>query len=85
MDADKLPGHVLLDLWHVNGPTFVGDTWGEEPGGWVFGSGFPVQTPEATMLQLVAAPLDNAARSRIAWGKRRGDRPVTGCRHPELP
>ncbi|MFD4959097.1 amidohydrolase family protein [Microbacterium sp. NPDC058389] len=66
--GDALPAHVLLDLWHVNGPTFVGDTWGEEPGRWLFGSGFPVQTPEATMLQLVAAQLDDPARARIAWG-----------------
>lgn len=66
--GDDVPGHVRLDLWHVNGPTFVGDTWGESPGRWVFGSGFPVQVPEATMLQVVAAGLDDAARARIAAG-----------------
>jgi len=66
--GDAVPAHVLLDLWHVNGPAFVGDTWGEEPGRWVFGSGFPVQTPEATMLQLATAALDDATRARIAWG-----------------
>ncbi|GAA5207102.1 amidohydrolase family protein [Microbacterium kyungheense] len=66
--GDEVPAHVLLDLWHVNGPTFVGDTWGSEPERWVFGSGFPVQTPEATMLQIVAAELDEAARARIVRG-----------------
>jgi predicted TIM-barrel fold metal-dependent hydrolase len=66
--GDDVPSHVRLDLWHVNGPTFVGDSWAADPGRWLFGSGFPVQTPEATMLQLVVAALDDGARARIAGG-----------------
>ncbi len=66
--GDDVPGHVLMDLWHVNGPTFVADRWGDDPGRWVFGSGFPVQTPEATMLQLMVAKLDDEPRRRIAGG-----------------
>jgi predicted TIM-barrel fold metal-dependent hydrolase len=55
--GDTVPPSIHLDLWHVNGPTHVADRLGDEPGRWVFGSGFPVQTPEATMLQLTAAAL----------------------------
>ncbi|MBW1641163.1 hypothetical protein G3H63_19060 [Microbacterium resistens] len=66
--GDDLPAHVHLDLWHVNGPTFVADALAEEPGRWVFGSGFPIQTPEATMLQLAAAALPPEDLRRITSG-----------------
>ncbi|MFE6996254.1 hypothetical protein ACFVAE_09880 [Microbacterium sp. NPDC057659] len=66
--GDDVPSHVLLDLWHVNGPTFVGDTWGDDPGRWVFGSGFPVQAAEPTALQIAAASITDDARRRIAAG-----------------
>jgi hypothetical protein len=46
----EFPPGLLADLWHVNGPLNYGDAL--EPKQWVFGSGFPVQTAEATALQL---------------------------------
>ena len=55
--ADDVPAGVRLDIWHVNGPTGVADGFADHPGRWVFGSGYPVQTPEATMLQLMASDL----------------------------
>ena len=65
--GDAVPPQVRLDLWHVNGPTFVGDRLGDDPGRWVFGSGYPVQTPEATMLQLTASGLpDDALHAIVA-------------------
>ena len=53
--ADEVPPSVRLDLWHVNGPTGVADRL--DSARWVFGSGAPVQTPEATILQLMASGL----------------------------
>lgn len=61
--GDDVPPAVRLDLWHVNGPTGVAD--GLDPQRWVFGSGFPVQTPEATMLQLMASGLSDEALRTI--------------------
>jgi predicted TIM-barrel fold metal-dependent hydrolase len=55
--GDRVPRQVRLDLWHVNGPTHVVDQFGDDPDRWLFGSGFPVQTPEATALQLAASTL----------------------------
>lgn len=55
--GDHVPRQVRLDLWHMNGPTHVADGLGNDPGRWVFGSGFPIQTPEATALQLAASTL----------------------------
>ena len=63
--GDAVPPRVRLDLWHVNGPTFVADRLGDDPGRWVFGSGYPVQTPEATMLQLTASGLPEEALHAI--------------------
>lgn len=63
--GDAVPPSVRLDLWHVNGPTGVADRLAAEPGRWAFGSGYPVQTPEATMLQLMASPLSSAQLSAI--------------------
>ncbi|MGP6178254.1 hypothetical protein ACTU6U_13255 [Microbacterium sp. A196] len=53
--SDAVPETVRLDLWHVNGPTGIVDRL--DPARWVFGSGLPVQTPEATMLQMMASDL----------------------------
>jgi len=53
----QVPPDVLLDLWHVNGPNQVADALAQNPARWVFGSGFPVQAPEPTMLQLAASTL----------------------------
>jgi len=53
----QVPPGVLLDLWHMNGPNHVADALAQEPARWVFGSGFPVQAPEPTMLQLAASTL----------------------------
>lgn len=55
--GDDAPESMVLDLWHVNGPTHVADRLGDDPERWVFGSGFPVQAPEATALQLAASAL----------------------------
>lgn len=55
--GDRVPPQFRLDLWHVNGPTHVADEFAADPSRWVFGSGFPVQTPEATALQLAASLL----------------------------
>ena len=65
LSGDELD-RVVLDLWHVNGPFRVFDALAAEPDRWVFGSGFPVQTPEATMLQLAASDLPAEIRRRIA-------------------
>lgn len=51
--APTTPHGLLTDLWHMNGPLDSEDTL--EPSQWVFGSGFPTQTAEATALQLAAS------------------------------
>lgn len=66
--GDAVPPGVRLDLWHVNGPTKVADRLGDDRGRWVFGSGFPVQTPESTMLQLMASTLPGQALHAIVAG-----------------
>ena len=63
--GDDAPEWLRLDLWHVNGPTHVADTLGDDPERWVFGSAFPVQTPEATALQLAASALSRGALRAI--------------------
>jgi predicted TIM-barrel fold metal-dependent hydrolase len=55
--GDAAPQWLKLDLWHVNGPTAVADGLGDDHERWVFGSGFPVQAPESTALQLASAAL----------------------------
>jgi len=67
LDDIALP-HTFLDLWHVNGPLNIVDALGTEDGRWVFGSGYPVQTPEASMLQLTASSLAAAELDAIASG-----------------
>ena len=69
--GDRTPASVRLDLWHVNGPTHVADGFGDDPERWVFGSGFPVQTPEATALQLAASSLTPDALRAITSGNAR--------------
>lgn len=66
--GDAAPAWLRLDLWHVNGPTHVADLLGDDPERWVFGSGFPVQSPEATALQLAASALSPAALRAITSG-----------------
>lgn len=66
--GDAAPEWLRLDLWHVNGPTAVADGLGVDPERWVFGSGFPVQTPEATALQLAASALPDHALRAITSG-----------------
>ncbi|MEU4014025.1 amidohydrolase family protein [Microbacterium sp. NPDC028030] len=66
--GDAAPERVRLDLWHVNGPTHVADRLAEDPQRWVFGSGFPVQTPEATALQLAASALPAETLRAITSG-----------------
>ncbi|APZ33357.1 hypothetical protein BOH66_02985 [Microbacterium aurum] len=66
--ADDVPAWVRFDLWHVNGPLGVAKLLGEDPGRWVFGSGFPVQEPVPTALQLAASGLDDAALAAITRG-----------------
>lgn len=66
--GDDAPSAVRLDLWHVNGPTHVADGLARDPGRWVFGSGYPVQTPEATMLQLAASALSGDVRGKVCSG-----------------
>jgi len=66
--GDAAPEWLRLDLWHVNGPTRVADRLGDDPERWAFGSAFPVQTPEATALQLAASALSPAALSAITSG-----------------
>jgi len=55
--GDDIPPGVRLDLWHLNGPTGVLDEVGAHGDRWVFGSGYPIQAPEPTMLQLTASHL----------------------------
>lgn len=64
--ADSPTSDVFLDLWHINGPFRVADLLGDESERWVFGSGFPIQTPEATILQLAASDLSGRQRAAIA-------------------
>ncbi|MFK3677147.1 amidohydrolase family protein [Microbacterium sp. NPDC090218] len=66
--GDSAPRGLRLDLWHVNGPTHVADRLGDDPERWVFGSAFPVQTPEATALQLAASSLSAEALRAITSG-----------------
>lgn len=66
--GDDLPPTVRLDMWHVNGPTHVADRLGGEPRRWTFGSGYPIQAPEPTMLQLIASGLDGEVKRAIAGG-----------------
>lgn len=66
--GDAAPEWLRLDLWHVNGPTHIADRLGDDPERWVFGSAFPVQTPEATALQLAASALPTAALQAITSG-----------------
>lgn len=66
--GDDAPAWLHLDLWHVNGPTHVADRLGDDPERWVFGSAFPVQTPEATALQLAASALSSDALRAITSG-----------------
>jgi predicted TIM-barrel fold metal-dependent hydrolase len=66
--GDAAPEWLRLDLWHVNGPTHVADRLGDDPERWVFGSGFPVQTPEATALPLAASSLPVEALRAITSG-----------------
>lgn len=66
--GDAAPEWLRLDLWHVNGPTGVVDSLGDDPRRWVFGSGFPVQAPEATALQLAASALPGRALRTITSG-----------------
>ncbi|MGN7977993.1 hypothetical protein ACTJJ4_10490 [Microbacterium sp. 22195] len=56
--GDDIPPGLRLDMWHLNGPTgVVSDPSAPLGDRRVFGSGFPVQTPEATMLQIASAGL----------------------------
>lgn len=73
----ELQGHlggdaegVLADLWFVNGPTGVVDEIGREGlhERFCFGSAYPVQTPEATALQLSVADLSQGQRHAIFRG-----------------
>lgn len=66
--GDDTPADVRLDLWHVNGPTHVADALADEPDRWVFGSGFPVQAPAATALQLAASSLSDGTLQAITTG-----------------
>lgn len=66
--GDDAPEWLRLDLWHVNGPTHVVDRLADDPERWVFGSGFPLQTPEATALQLMASALSPDALRAIVSG-----------------
>lgn len=66
--GDAAPEWLRLDLWHVNGPPAVADSLGVDPERWVFGSGFPVQAPEATALQLTASALPDHALRAITSG-----------------
>ncbi|MFB8188983.1 hypothetical protein ACFC14_06630 [Microbacterium sp. NPDC055988] len=66
--GDAAPEWLRLDLWHVNGPTAVADSLGDDPERWMFGSAFPVQAPEATALQLAASALSPSALRTITSG-----------------
>ncbi len=61
----RVPQSVRLDLWHVNGPTFVADGLSADLHRWTFGTAFPVQTPEATALPLAASSLSPLERRAI--------------------
>ena len=70
LDDIDLP-RVHLDLWHVNGPLNIVDVLAKEEDRWVFGSGYPVQTPEATMLQLAASALETSELAALTSGNAR--------------
>lgn len=70
LDDIALP-RTFLDLWHVNGPLNVVDSLGATEDRWVFGSGYPVQTPEPTMLQLTASSLAGADLAAVTSGTAR--------------
>jgi len=68
LEVDSVLEHVVCDLWHVNGPFRVADALAADRHRWAFGSGFPVQTPEATILQLAASDLSPEVRRAITVG-----------------
>ena len=61
----QVPPTVHADFWHVNGPFGVPESLAEDPERWVFGSGYPVQSPEPTMLQVTASLLAEPVRAAI--------------------
>lgn len=64
--GDQLPPTLCSDFWHVDGPFGVTECLEEAGEHWVFGSGFPIQAPEPTMLQLSASMLANHTQLAIA-------------------
>ena len=62
------PSTLLVDVWHMNGPFGIAELLGSDAERWVFGSGFPVQAPEPTMLQLAACLLPREIKVSIARG-----------------
>lgn len=73
----ELQGHLgqdaedlLADLWFVNGPTGVVDHLGRRglDEHFCYGSAYPIQTPEATALQLCVAELRPGQRHAILRG-----------------
>ena len=63
--GENVPGKLHADFWHVNGPFGVAESFAEAAGTWVFGSGFPIQAPEPTMLQIAASSLSAPVRAAI--------------------
>lgn len=62
----RIADTVRADFWHMNGPFGIVEQLHAEEERWVFGSGFPVQAPEPSMLQLTASLLPLATQLAIA-------------------
>lgn len=60
-----VPATVHADFWHVNGPFRVPEFLAEDAERWVFGSGYPMQSPEPTMLQVSASLLPAPVKTAI--------------------
>ncbi|MCD9025309.1 amidohydrolase family protein [Cohnella silvisoli] len=70
LHADQSIDHVLYDLWHVNGPLAVISQLCQkgQASQYAFGSCTPIQTAEATILQLSAANISESDRRLLCCG-----------------
>lgn len=62
------PPTLKADFWHVNGPFDVMEQLAGDAEHWVFGSGYPIQSPEPTMLQVAASQMSESAKVAILRG-----------------
>ncbi|GAA3405605.1 amidohydrolase family protein [Paenibacillus hodogayensis] len=69
-EREEREKRILLDLWFTNGPigAIAGLCRKGEAGRFGYGSCWPIQVPEATALQLAAAPIDEEERAALCRG-----------------